>query len=33
VVDKPDALLALEMILEDLGEEIVKAQSGREALR
>jgi CheY-like chemotaxis protein len=33
VDDKPDALLALEMILEDLGEEIVKAQSGREALR
>ena len=33
VDDKPEQLLALEMILEDLNEEIVKVNSGKEALR
>jgi len=33
VDDKPETLLALEMILEDLHEEIIKARSGKEALR
>ena len=33
VDDKPETLLALEMILEDLHEETVKARSGKEALR
>lgn len=33
VDDKPDKLLALEAVLEDLGERIVCASSGREALR
>src|SRR5438477_7715333 len=33
VDDQPDNLLSAEAVLESLGEEIVKAQSGREALR
>ena len=33
VDDKPDKLLALEAVLEELGENIVRAYSGREALR
>ncbi|HEY1922604.1 MAG TPA: response regulator [Tepidisphaeraceae bacterium] len=33
VDDKPDKLLALEAVLEDLGQRIVRANSGREALR
>lgn len=33
VDDSPDKVLALEVVLEDLGEKIVRAYSGREALR
>jgi len=33
VDDRPDKLLALEAVLEDLGENVVRAYSGREALR
>jgi len=33
VDDKPDKLLSLEAVLEDLNENVVRAQSGREALR
>ncbi len=33
VDDKPDKVLALEAVLEDLGQNIVRAYSGREALR
>ncbi|MGH7215361.1 MAG: response regulator, partial [Tepidisphaeraceae bacterium] len=33
VDDRPEKLLALEAILEDLGQSIVRAYSGREALR
>jgi len=33
VDDQPNKLLALEVALDQLGENIVKAQSGREALR
>jgi signal transduction histidine kinase/DNA-binding response OmpR family regulator len=33
VDDQPDKLLALEAVLEELGENVVKAHSGREALR
>src|SRR6266550_2387464 len=33
VDDRPDKVLALEAVLEELGEEIVRAYSGREALR
>src|SRR3954453_24018605 len=33
VDDRPDKLLALEAVLEDLGQTIVRAYSGREALR
>jgi two-component system sensor histidine kinase/response regulator len=33
VDDQPDNLLSAEAVLESLGQEIVKAQSGREALR
>ena len=33
VDDQPDKLLALEAVLEDLGQNIVRAYSGREALR
>src|SRR5215212_3309433 len=33
VDDKPDKILALEAVLEDLGQNIVRAYSGREALR
>src|SRR5688572_9023158 len=33
VDDRPEKLLALEAVLEDLGEKIVRAYSGREALR
>lgn len=33
VDDQPDNLLSAEAVLESLGEEIVKAQSGRQALR
>ena len=33
VDDRPDKLLALESILSDLGQNLVRAYSGREALR
>ena len=33
VDDRPEKLLALEAVLEDLGQNIVRAYSGREALR
>jgi len=33
VDDRPDKLLAIEAVLDDLAEEIVRANSGREALR
>ena len=33
VDDKPEKLLALEAVLEDLGQQIVRAYSGRDALR
>src|SRR3954471_18329908 len=33
VGDRPDKLLAIEAVLEDLGQNIVRAYSGREALR
>src|SRR5688572_26139421 len=33
VDDRPEQLLALEAVLEDLGQNIVRAYSGREALR
>jgi signal transduction histidine kinase/DNA-binding response OmpR family regulator len=33
VDDRPDKLLALEAVLEDLGQPMVRAESGREALR
>ena len=33
VDDKPDKLLSLEVVLEDLQQNIVRAYSGREALR
>ncbi len=33
VDDKPETILSLEVILEDLGQRIVTANSGREALR
>src|SRR3954468_9193660 len=33
VDDKPDKVLALEAVLEELGENIVRAYSGREGLR
>src|SRR5271170_7294917 len=33
VDDKPEKLLSLEVVLEDLGQRIVRASSGREALR
>src|SRR5215203_4466568 len=33
VDDKPDKLLSLEAVLEELGQNIVRAYSGREALR
>src|SRR6478736_7064104 len=33
VDDRPDKLLSLEAVLEDLGQTIVRAYSGREALR
>src|SRR5437762_12244068 len=33
VDDQPDNLLSAEAVLESLGEEIVQARSGREALR
>ncbi|HYO80791.1 MAG TPA: response regulator, partial [Bryobacteraceae bacterium] len=33
VDDRPENLVALEAVLDDLGEEMVKAQSGKEALR
>src|SRR5712671_5674602 len=33
VDDRPDKLLSLEAVLEDLGQNIVRAYSGREALR
>src|SRR5580765_813626 len=33
VDDKPEKLLALEAVLEELGQNIVRAYSGREALR
>ena len=33
VDDRPEKLLALEAVLEDLGQDIVRAYSGREALR
>src|SRR3954469_7621200 len=33
VDDRPEKLLALEAVLEDLGQTIVRAYSGREALR
>src|SRR5688572_33252724 len=33
VDDRPEKLLALEAVLEDLGQHIVRAYSGREALR
>src|SRR5215831_766844 len=33
VDDQPDNLLSAEAVLENLGEEVIKAESGREALR
>ena len=33
VDDKPENIMALEAVLDDLGEELIKAQSGKEALR
>src|SRR4051812_32214760 len=33
VDDRPDKVLALEVVLEELGQRIVRAHSGREALR
>src|SRR5205807_8818351 len=33
VDDQPESLLALETILESLGQNLIKAQSGREALK
>src|SRR5918999_4517265 len=33
VDDRPEKLLALEAVLEDLGQNVVRAYSGREALR
>ena len=33
VDDKPEKLLALEAVLDDLGQQIVRAYSGRDALR
>src|SRR3954453_7951448 len=33
VDDKPEKILALEAVLEELGQEIVRAYSGRDALR
>src|SRR5437763_454849 len=33
VDDRPDKLLALEAVLEDLGQNVVRPSSGREALR
>src|SRR3954463_8272316 len=33
VDDRPDKLLALEAVLEDLGQNVIRAYSGREALR
>src|SRR3989454_9153451 len=33
VDDKPEKILALEAVLEDLGQNVVRAYSGREALR
>src|SRR5436190_11934723 len=33
VDDRPEKLLALEAVLEDLGQNIIRAYSGREALR
>src|SRR5438552_15314774 len=33
VDDKPEKALALEAVLEDLGQNVVRAYSGREALR
>src|SRR3954469_11468207 len=33
VDDRPDKLLAIEAVLEDLGQNVVRAYSGREALR
>jgi response regulator RpfG family c-di-GMP phosphodiesterase len=33
VDDKPEKLLALEAVLEELGQNIIRAYSGREALR
>src|SRR5215216_2977836 len=33
VDDRPDKLLSLEAVLEELGQNIVRAYSGREALR
>src|SRR5437868_1117970 len=33
VDDRPEKLLALEAVLEDLGQNIVRAYNGREALR
>src|SRR3954454_1900070 len=33
VDDRPEKLLALEAVLEDLGQNIVRAYSGRDALR
>jgi len=33
VDDQPENLLAAEAVLESLGKEVIRAQSGREALR
>src|SRR5919112_1170210 len=33
VDDKPENIVALEAVLDDLGEELIKANSGKEALR
>ena len=33
VDDKPENLVALEAVLDGLGQELIKAQSGKEALR